>query len=61
MSNFLKHFGVGALAAIVGGLAAYFGAPEHYAALGAFAGVVATIGSYVRDVLQKLADKLKGA
>lgn len=58
MKDFLKHFGVGVLAAIVGGAAAYFGAPEHYAALGAFAGVAAVIGSYVSVALKKLSDKL---
>jgi len=57
MSAFLKHFALGALAALVGGLAAYFGAPEHYAALGAFAGVAAVVGSYIKDLLEKLKAK----
>lgn len=59
MSNFLKHFGLGALVAVVGGLAAYFGAPEHYAQLGVFAGVAATVGSFVKDFLVKLAEKIQ--
>jgi hypothetical protein len=56
--DFFKKFGVGLVVAVVSGAAAYFAAPEHYASLGAFAGVAATVGLYVSNYLEKLYEKL---
>lgn len=56
---FLKNLGIGVLAAVIGGVAAYFAAPEHFAGLGAFAGLAATVGVFIADALKKLSDKLQ--
>lgn len=57
--TFLKQLGLGAIVAVLTGLAAYFAAPDSYAALGLFAGAAATVGQVLAEVLKKLAEKVR--
>ena len=54
----MKHFVIGLLAAVLGGLGGYLADPTHFAVLGASAGIVAGIASFVAVQLKKLADKI---
>lgn len=58
LGAFLKHLGLGVLAAVLAGVAGYLLDPAHYAELGTFAGLAALVGNLLGEALKKLAAKL---
>ncbi len=58
LGTFLKHVGVGIIAAALAAAAGYLLDPAHFAELGMFAGLATIVGNLIGEALKKLAEKL---